>query len=137
MFDLNDAVANNVVITTHSDEAIEKIDELLGNDFNFDKIIKTPTNIEKRYTWRKENWGTAHLAAYVRRYRFNRSLRYYFETEFQPPTLVLIALSKMFPSAEIKLDYHGTSWPLLGNCTIKAGKVLDHDETCQEDMYNY
>lgn len=135
MFDFENAVANNLVISTHSSEVLKMIEKYVDSDFNFDNIIKTPEDIKDKYLWRKANWGTVYPAARVRHYRYMHRVDYYFETVFWPPSLVLIALSKKFPSTEINLEYRGTSWGMHGHYKIKAGIVVDHDEYGMEDEY--
>lgn len=73
------------------------------------------------YDWRNEYWGTKWNAMSADVYGDN----YAFETAWDTPTQVIVALSKMFPDAKFEVEFYDEDLGYnCGSYTCKNGRVV-------------
>jgi len=76
------------------------------------------------YEWCCANWGTKWNAKEVQVKERERSLFYSFQTAWSPPSPVVFAMSRAFPTLEFCLKFWERGVGYQGTYKIKAGKVL-------------
>jgi len=77
--------------------------------------------------WRAKKWGTGTKAFNQRVESGDQPERavVYFTTPWSPPTPVVRAASKRFPSLRLSLEYYEAGAGVHGRYTCKGGKVLE------------
>jgi len=163
---------NNLKILSGDKKEIDKMRKAVrGKDsvISFEKILPTPTELLKQevpirnkklskklakkygmpdwYEWRVKNWGTKwdlgdewNEKCYEKWYLSSKGIT--FDTAWAPPIPLFIYLSKQYPSIEFKLTYVESGMCFAGYMIIKAGKIIDEEETqdfvtpLYKDIYN-
>ena len=82
------------------------------------------------YEWCIENWGTKWNALRPT-IEENNGYRvvYHFKTAWNPPTPVILQLSKLYPENEITLEYYEMGMQFCGSMRVKNGIILDEAES--------
>lgn len=76
------------------------------------------------YEWCVNNWGTKWDAAYATVMSNRKKLVYSFDTAWSPPTPVVLAMSKQFPSLKFRLSYDEPGIRFTGKYEVQGGKVI-------------
>ena len=80
---------------------IKGVDEGEITDFDFNKIIERPIDVEDTYHWNLDNWDTKWNAYNV----IDLGDSITFQTAWSAPFGIYIALSNLFPTVEINVEY--------------------------------
>lgn len=80
------------------------------------------------YEWCCENWGTKCDFCVVNRTRIETVLEYVFDTAWSPPRPAILAMGKMFPALNFRLDYCEPGNGFQGVFIVSGGKIVK-DET--------
>lgn len=83
------------------------------------------------YDWCCEHWGTKWGLYDVKATDAgfeDGHIGYFFRTAWAPPTPVIEAMSKRFPSLEFKLSYFEGGMDFQGVDAFRGGEVLEHHE---------
>lgn len=115
-------------------------------EIDFEKIIPPPDDPAYRdlpnqdaakdspnwwYTWNIKNWGTK-WGAYDCCLDDQGRIR--FDTAWSPPTLVIEAISKLYPEVSIMHEFIDEGWGFAGLEKYENGiKVASADVTCKKD----
>lgn len=82
------------------------------------------------YEWCIENWGTKWNALRTTiEYNNDYQIIYHFQTAWNPPTPVVLKLSKLYPENEITLEYYEMGMQFCGSMRVKNGAILDEAES--------
>lgn len=122
---------DNRIEVNGDEEEIKKFIKLMGDDFDFNRIIPIPEEIInapypmpkeeserliKEYgfdngkQWAEANWGTKWLPIDVVIEKGDDWVSYEFQTPWVPPEPVYDKLMEMFPSLSIECYYHLFEW---------------------------
>lgn len=120
----------------------ELTEYLKENGLSFEKIKPTPPEMlegDGWYGWRVENWGTKwDLTEEEQRNVADKLVREHnvalFCTPYSPPSLVIVALSEMFPNDLFKIEYYEYGLDLAGTDYIKNGTLNENILQDEEEI---
>lgn len=123
---------DNRIEVSGDEEEIKKFIKLMGDDFDFNRIIPMPEvfsncssypipkeeserlikeyGFDKGREWADANWGTKWLPSDVVMEKGDDWVSYEFQTPWVPPEPVYDKLMEMFPSLSFEFYYHLFEW---------------------------
>jgi len=103
-------ICNNWVEISGDEEQVKKLVELVGKEFDFQKVIPIDDSSEQA----KENWGCGSIAFDTRYDEDNDEPNWEFWTKWNPPVLLYAKLCEMFPDVFIYWRYEEPGNGLYG-----------------------
>ncbi len=98
----------NTIVFSGTREDIEILNQIIGEELNFDSIIKTHPDFEKwttdeRHRWMRENWGSTFCETtekICRNHEGFSTMKLVFQTPYNPPLKVIDNLYSKCPGVK-------------------------------------